>query len=148
MSLVLKWRHEDGSVVQFSTVGWKSNDPAKTRWLNQMSNACSPTPTISIAIRIWLKQYCRPIELRGRAAAFSDANNDNVSQTGAEDTCFPPAEDLPSQGSSEQAKRRAHISTRTIENACDEFFRSRGMSIVSDNVWRRYKGAPQSSPAD
>jgi hypothetical protein len=148
MSLILKWRHKDGSVVQFSIAGWKSSDPAKSRWLNQMSNACSSTPTISIAIRIWLKQYCRPIEIRGEGTAVSGANGRNESETGTHRNCFPSAEALPNQGSGKQAKRRARISVRTIENACDEFFRSRGMSVVNDNVWRRDKGAPPSSPAD
>jgi hypothetical protein len=47
MSFVLRWQHDDGSIVEFSTSGWKSDDAAKTRWLNQMSDLCSSAKPVS-----------------------------------------------------------------------------------------------------
>jgi hypothetical protein len=91
-----------------------------------MSDACGSTPTISVAIRIWLKQYCRPIELHSPPAAFSDANDPDVSQTGVEDNCFPPAEDLPSQGSDEQAKRRVRISRHVDKSHWQRMAKAQG----------------------
>jgi hypothetical protein len=129
MSLVLRWQHEDGSVVEFSTAGWKSDDPVKARLLNQMSDLTSLTPVISPLIRMWLQAYCEPIELRGQPEVFSSATDQNVSQTGVEDEAFRAAGDGQVDDAGEEVKRRMRITIRSVANACDEFFRSRGMSI-------------------
>jgi hypothetical protein len=139
---VPRWQHEDGSVVEFSTAGWKSNDAAKTRWLTQMSDLTSSTPVISPLIRMWLDEYCRPLELPGPPEDFSPTNDHNMLETGVDDIAFPPARDRQFQGSDEQAKRRVRITKRSIDKACEEFFRSLGMPIkVGGDVWRRAKGA-------
>ena len=139
---VSRWQHEDGSVVEFSTAGWKSNDAAKTRWLTQMSDLSSSTPVISPLIRMWLEEYCRPLELPGPPEDFSPANDHNMLETGGDDIAFLPARDCQFQGSDERAKRRVRITKRSIDKACEEFFRSRGMPIkASGDVWRRAKAA-------
>ena len=149
MSPVSRWQHQDGSVVEFSTAGWKSDDPAKTRWLTQMSDLSSSTPVISPLIRMWLQEYCRPIELPGPPEDFSPTNDHNMLETGVDDIAFPSARDRQVQGSEEQAKRRARITTRSIDKACEEFFRSRCMPIkVGGDVWRRSKAAFRSRHTD
>jgi hypothetical protein len=98
---ISRWQHEDGSIVEFSTAGWKSDDAAKTRWLTQMSDLTSSTPVISPLIRMWLEEYCRPIELPGPPEDFSSTDDHNMSETGIDDIAFPPARDHQVQGSDE-----------------------------------------------
>jgi hypothetical protein len=132
MSFVLRWQHDDGSIVEFSTSGWKSDDAAKTRWLNQISDLCSSTPVISPGIRIWLQENCRLIEVRRPPEVFSDASDHDKSGAGEDDKAF-----LPPGG------RRL----RSIQTACEQFFRSRGMwTKGSGTVWQRDKQAVQSTP--
>jgi hypothetical protein len=146
---VSRWQHEDGSIVEFSTAGWKSDDATKTRWLTQMSDLTSATPVISPLIRMRLEEYCQPLELPGPPEDFSPANDHNMLETGVDDIAFHQARDRQFQGSDEQAKRRARITKRSIDKVCEEFFRSRGMSIkVGDDVWRRAKGAVRSKQTD
>ena len=115
MSFVLRWQH----------------DAAKTRWLNQMSDLCSSTPVISPGIRIWLQEYCRLIEVRRPLEVFSDASDHDESGAGDDDKAFSPPGD-----------RRLRIVMRSIRTACEQFFRSRSMSIKgSGTVWQRGKRA-------
>ena len=135
MSFVLRWQHDDGSIVEFSASGWKSDDAAETRWLNQMSDLCSSTPVISPGIHIWLQEYCRLIEVRRPSEVLSDASNHDESGAG-DDKAFS----LP-------GGRWLRITMRTIQTACEQFFRSRGMSTKgSGTVSPRGKQAVQSTP--
>jgi hypothetical protein len=54
----LKWRHHDGSAIEFSPAGWNSDDPQKASWLRKMDQLSSSVPSIPPAIRNWLKQEC------------------------------------------------------------------------------------------
>ena len=136
MSFVLRWQHDDGSIVEFSASGWKSDDAAKTRWLNQMSDLCSSTPVISPGIHIWLQENCRLIEVRRPPGGFSDANDHDESGAGEDDKAFSPP-----------GGRWLRITIHSIETACGQFFRSRGMSTKgSGTVWQRRKRAVQSRP--
>jgi hypothetical protein len=90
---ISRWQHEDGSIVEFSTAGWKSEDAAKTRWLTQMSDLTSSSPVISPLIRMWLEEYCRPIELPGPTEDVCSTDDHNMSETGVDDIAFQPARD-------------------------------------------------------
>jgi hypothetical protein len=65
MNFKFKWKHWDGSIVEFSPAGWRSDDPVKTDWLTRMNQLSSSAPAIAQGIRIWLQQYCELIEFRG-----------------------------------------------------------------------------------
>ena len=54
----LKWRHHDGSTIEFSPAGWTSNDPQKAFWLRKMDQLSSSVPSIPPVIRNWLLQEC------------------------------------------------------------------------------------------
>ena len=64
MNFTFKWKHRDGSIVEFSAVGWMSDDPAKANWLTKMNHLSSSPTAITPGIRIWLQQYCELIEFR------------------------------------------------------------------------------------
>ena len=57
----LKWRHRDGSTIEFSPAGWTSNDPLKTDWLTKMSQLPSSVPSIPPVIRTWIREECELI---------------------------------------------------------------------------------------
>ena len=59
----LKWRHRDGSVIEFSPAGWNSDDPQKASWLRKMDQLSSSVPSIPPGIRNWLKQECELVAL-------------------------------------------------------------------------------------
>ena len=59
----LKWRHRDGSIIEFSQAGWTSNDPIKADWLTKMSEPSSSAPSIPPVIRNWLQKECELIAL-------------------------------------------------------------------------------------
>jgi len=64
MHFAFKWKHRDGSTIEFCPGGWDSDDPAKARWLNQESELLSSWPVIPAEIRVWLQQNCELIEFR------------------------------------------------------------------------------------
>jgi hypothetical protein len=66
---LFRWRHKDGSIIEFSDQGWTSNDPRKRRWLLRMSALCSSSPALTPRIRVWLENNCRLIEFTGPAIA-------------------------------------------------------------------------------
>src|SRR4029077_2447005 len=35
VNFCFKWRHRDGSTIEFSANGWSSDDPAKADWLSK-----------------------------------------------------------------------------------------------------------------
>jgi hypothetical protein len=41
MNFCFKWRHRDGSTVEFSPAGWASDDPPKVDWLSKMDQLVS-----------------------------------------------------------------------------------------------------------
>jgi hypothetical protein len=67
MKLLATWRHSDGSLVEFSEIGWRSTDPEKSDWLVKMSELCSAAPVIPPVIRMWLEENCELIGLEGPA---------------------------------------------------------------------------------
>lgn len=62
---LFRWRHKDGSIIEFSDQGWTSSDPRKRRWLLRMSALCSSSPALTPRIKVWLENNCRLIEFTG-----------------------------------------------------------------------------------
>jgi len=63
MNLCFKWRHRDGSTVEFSpTKGWTSDDPAKTERLSKLNQTFNVTPVIPPSVLSWLQQECQLID--------------------------------------------------------------------------------------
>jgi hypothetical protein len=63
MNLCFKWRHRDGSTVEFSpTKGWTSDDPAKNQWLAKLDHPSSTTPVFPPGVPSWLQQECQLID--------------------------------------------------------------------------------------
>ena len=54
----LKWKHRDGSTIEFSPAGWISDDPQKAFWLRTMDQLSGSVPSIPPVIRNWLRQEC------------------------------------------------------------------------------------------
>ena len=61
MNFQFTWKHEDGSIIEFSEHGWKSDDAEKATWLTEMSDLCSSSPTVPPGIHVWLQRYGRLI---------------------------------------------------------------------------------------
>jgi hypothetical protein len=57
-----RWRHRDGSTVEFNPSGWVSSDPSKADWLVKMNELCSSKPAICPVVRFWLREYCELID--------------------------------------------------------------------------------------
>jgi hypothetical protein len=65
MNFALKWKHLDGSMVEFSETGWRSDDPEKAGWLTKMNDLSSAETGIAPGVRICLQQYGNLVEFRG-----------------------------------------------------------------------------------
>jgi len=65
VDFLFKWRHRDGSTVEFSPAGWISDDPIKADWLSEISQLYSSTPGIPPPIRNWLQEECELIDVSG-----------------------------------------------------------------------------------
>jgi hypothetical protein len=65
MIFLFRWRHIDGSIVEFSEKGWKADDPKKSAWLIKMSELCSSSPVLAPVIRVWLQENCQLVEFSG-----------------------------------------------------------------------------------
>jgi hypothetical protein len=63
VNFCFKWRHRDGSIIEFSQSGWFSDDFIIADWLLKMNQLYSSTPAISPAIRNWLQEECELIEV-------------------------------------------------------------------------------------
>jgi hypothetical protein len=63
VNFCFKWRHRDGSIVEFSANGWFSDDAIIADWLSKMNQLYSSTPGISPVIRNWLQEECELIEV-------------------------------------------------------------------------------------
>jgi hypothetical protein len=153
MSFTFKWKHKDGSIVEFSERGWRAEDPKKNAWLSKMSAHCCSSPVLTRAMKIWLRKNCKPVdsiesnelsfptsfpEERSsqvdRPAKVASRRTDSVSPA-------PNQRNRPSRGGS----GKTMVTKRCIDAACDEFFRSRGMQIIeSFNSWRRLRSMEES----
>ena len=65
VNFCFKWRHRDGSTIEFSANGWSSDDPAKADWLSKMNQLHGSNSDIPTVVRDWLKQECELIDIRG-----------------------------------------------------------------------------------
>jgi hypothetical protein len=65
MNFRFKWRHQDGSTVEFSASGWASDDPLKLDLLSKMNGLCPSGLPIAPAVRSWLLDECKLIEFSG-----------------------------------------------------------------------------------
>lgn len=135
LPFLFRWKHADGSIVEFSDQGWGSDDPEKNEWLNKMSQLSASYPVLSPAIRMWLRENCQLIEFSGQEANVSPIPVDRgagneidklEALAGAADGGDSP--DLRDRiRLLVRTRRKAKITTRSISMACDNFFRSRGM---------------------
>jgi hypothetical protein len=64
VNFCFKWRHRDGSTVEFNPNGWISDDPIIADWLSKMNQLYSSTPGIPPVIRNWLQEECELIDVR------------------------------------------------------------------------------------
>jgi hypothetical protein len=62
MNFAFRWRHQDGSVVEFTMAGWRSDDPRKASWLSRMNQLYSLSPAIPPVVRNWLQLECELVE--------------------------------------------------------------------------------------
>jgi hypothetical protein len=135
MNFLFTWKHQDGSVVEFSEDGWKSNDVEKTKWLTQISDLCSSSPTFSPSIRAWLEAHCQLIAFHGPGETSSSnlergLANRHASKRVRKKRAGASLQNRPTQP--------VMVSKRMIDSACDNFFRSRGMlHKESGNSWTR-----------
>jgi hypothetical protein len=64
MNFCFKWKHRDGSTVEFNSGIWTSDDPHKLDMLSKM-NEYSMSGAIAPAVRTWLQQECELLEFSG-----------------------------------------------------------------------------------
>jgi hypothetical protein len=152
MSFRYRWKHKDGSIVEFSEKGWRTDDPGKDAWLNKMSVRNSPSPVLTLGIKIWLQRNCQLVESGGLDEAHNlksfpvnrgnEFDRPEAAGGNANHSVSPPSKE---KGEAVRpAGRKAMISHRSIESACDEFFRSRGMPPKDFNHWRRHHWTDES----
>jgi hypothetical protein len=65
VNFCFKWRHRDGSTVEFSPNGWISDDPIKADWLSRMNQLYGCGPGIPPGVLNWLRNECELIEVNG-----------------------------------------------------------------------------------
>jgi len=146
MTFLFRWKHQDGSTVEFSDQGWRSDDPEKNEWLIKMNDLSASYPVLSPAIRMWLRENCQIVEFSGpedtatpnqvsqdsgieldELEAFASAVNGGISADLSNRTRLFA-----------RTRRKSRISARSISLACDKFFRSRGLSLKESlNGWHR-----------
>src|ERR1700741_4758444 len=51
LNLAFKWKHQDGSIVEFSVRGRRADGPGKADWLTKMNQFNSFRPAIAPVIR-------------------------------------------------------------------------------------------------
>jgi hypothetical protein len=135
MNFLFTWKHQDGSMVEFSKDGWKTDDAEKTKWLTQISDLGSSSPTDSPAIRAWLKAHCQLIAFHGPEETSSSnphrgLTNRHASKHVRKKKARASLQNRPTQS--------VMVGKRMIDSACDNFFRSRGMlHKESGNNWTR-----------
>ena len=137
MTFLFRWRHHDGSTVEFSDQGWRSDDPEKNEWLIKMSDLSASYPVLSPAIRLWLRENCQIVEFNGqedtatpnRTSQDSGIELDELEAFARTVNGGIPADLENRTRLFARTRRKSRISVRSISLACDEFFRSRGMSL-------------------
>lgn len=153
MSFQFRWKHKDGSIVEFSKKGWRADDPEKVAWLNKMSAGGSAPPALTLAIKIWLKSNCELVESRGLSEArnlnsFNGKRGNHVERPEADTGNASQNVERLSEETSVPVRRggrKAIINRRSIELACQEFFRSRGMPLKAGfNQWQKYHRTDES----
>jgi hypothetical protein len=77
LPFLFRWKHADGSIVEFSDQGWGSDDPEKNEWLNKMSQLSASYPILSPAVRMWLRENCHLIEFSGQEGNVSPIRVDH-----------------------------------------------------------------------
>ncbi len=152
MSFRFRWKHKDGSIVEFSEKGWKTDDPGKDAWLNKMSARYSPSPVLTLGIKIWLQRNCQLVEFRGLDKAHNlnrfpgkrghEFDRPEAAAGNASHSVSPPSNEK--REAVRSAGRKAMISQHSIELACDQFFRSRGMPPKDFNQRRRHHWTDES----
>jgi hypothetical protein len=65
MNFCFKWRHQDGSILEFGPTGWASDDPQKIDWLLKSNQASGSGVAILPGIRSWLQEECELIDVSG-----------------------------------------------------------------------------------
>jgi hypothetical protein len=137
MNFLFTWKHEDGSIIEFSEHGWKSDDAEKATWLTEMSDLCSSSPTVPPGIHVWLQSYCRLIACEVPEGMISTDRSHNTSGERSNDPNLPIRKIM---GSLHKRRNQAvRVTQRSINSACDLFFRSRGMPLKEpfNECWRR-----------
>jgi hypothetical protein len=138
MTFVFKWKHQDGSIIEFSEKGWKSDNIEKENWLIKMSALCSSTPVISPGVKMWLQDNCRLIAFSGPEEADDSARDPDSADKQIQNQAFPAKRQGNHKFFRRLRQRQLRITNRSIALACDEFFRSRGMSgKPTGNEWQR-----------
>ena len=152
MSFRFRWKHKDGSIVEFSEKGWRTDDPGKNAWLNKMSVRNGPSSVLTLGIKIWLQRNCQLVEFRGldkghNLNSFPGKRGNEFDRPEAAAGNASHSVSPPSNEKSEAVRptgRKAKISQHSIELACDEFFRSRGMPPKDFNQSRRHHWTDES----
>jgi hypothetical protein len=147
MTFLLKWRHQDGSIVEFSDTGWRSDDCEKQQWLTHMNELCSSVPAVSPAIRIWLQHNCKLIEFSGPREMLnqtrirhkqSSLDLPNPLTRSKDNGASPVPVSNRKSFFRRRTRRQTRLDPRSIDLACEAFFRSRGMTISECfNRWRK-----------
>ena len=115
----------DGSIIEFSEHGWKSADAEKATWLTEMSDLCSSSPIVPAGIQVWLQRYCRLIACEVPEGMISTERSRSTSGERPSDPNLPIRKNM---GSLQKRRNQAvGVTKRSIDSACDLFFRSRGM---------------------
>jgi hypothetical protein len=70
MYFAFKWKHRDGSTIEFGPAGWYSDDPGKARWLTAESGHPNVWPVIPAKVRPWLHERCELLEFEGVVQEF------------------------------------------------------------------------------
>jgi hypothetical protein len=120
-------KNEDGSIIEFSRHGWKSDDAEKATRLTEMSELCSSSSTVPPGIRVWLQRYCRLIACEVLEGMISPDGSRNTSGDRSNDPNLPIRKKM---GSLHKRRNQAvRVTKRSIDSACDLFFRSGGMTL-------------------
>jgi hypothetical protein len=152
MSFRFRWKHKDGSIVEFSEKGWRTDDPGRDAWLNRMSARYGPSPVLTRGIKIWLQRNCQPVEFNGLDKAhhrngFPEKRGNEFDRPEAAAGYASRSISPPSNEKSRTVRptgRKSIISHRSIELACDEFFSSRGMLPKDFNHWQGHHWSDES----
>ena len=138
MTFLIRWKHKDGSLVEFSDHGWRSDDPEKNEWLIKINELCSTSPVIAPIARTWLQETCQLVEPKGPEDAHNPAGvpdnpcgklgNTEAISRGVNDSLSLTFSDKRSffRG----ARWEPRMSIRSTSLACGKFFRSRRIATA------------------